>query len=144
VADLRALVRGAARGVGDGAALRASLEALPPVLDKTARLEDGLLQAELQGFVQDTRALLVRARPLVDGLAAGPAADAAKQQRVVDELQTTLRSLDGAARRAERLLGTVEAKQGAAGRLFYDEAFADDVKSVVKAVREDPVKFLLR
>jgi hypothetical protein len=144
VGDLRALVRGAARGIGDGQALQATLTALPPVLDKTAQVEDLVLQAELQAFVADARTMLARTRPIVDGLAAGPAVDAVRQQRVLDGLERTLRSLDSAALRAERLLGVVEAKKGAAGRLFFDEAVADDLKSVLKALREDPMSFLLR
>jgi ABC-type transporter Mla subunit MlaD len=144
VRDLRAVVRGAATGLGDGRALQATLQGLPPLLEKTGRVEDVVLQSELQAFVTDARAMLVRARPIIDGVAAGPAANAEQQRRVVDELESTLRSLDAAAQRADRLLGVVEAKKGAAGKLFFDEGIADDGKSVLHQLREDPVKFLLR
>jgi ABC-type transporter Mla subunit MlaD len=144
VGDLRTVLRAAAAGLGDGRALKASLEALPPVLDKAGRVEDALLQSDLAAFVGDARALLADSRPLVAGLAAGPAADAARQRVALDELQRTLRSLDAAAGRADRLLGVVEAKKGAAGRLFFDEAVADDLAGVLRELRKNPMDFLLR
>jgi ABC-type transporter Mla subunit MlaD len=148
VGDLRSLARAAATGLGDGRALRASLDALPPVLEKTGRVEDALLQdalmAELRGFVVDARAVLGKAAPLVDGLGHGPAADAAQQQRLATSAEQTLRSLDAAATRADRLLGAIEAKKGAAGKLFHDEAVADDLAGVLKELRQNPMKFLLR
>jgi hypothetical protein len=144
VTDLRALVRGASTGLGDGRALKATLEGLPPLIDKTSRVEDVVLQSELQAFVIDARAMLARARPLVDGVAAGPAGDPGQQRRLADSLERTLRSLDAAAARADRLLGVIEAKKGAAGKLFFDEQVAEDGKSVLHQLREDPVKFLLR
>jgi ABC-type transporter Mla subunit MlaD len=144
VGDLRALVRAAATGLGDGRALKASLEALPPVLEKTGRVEDVVLQSELVAFVGESRALVRRLAPLVDAVAAGPAADAARQRQVLDELQRTLRSLDAAAGRADRLLGVVEAKKGGAGKLFFDEVVADDFAAVLHELRTDPMRFLWR
>ena len=144
VEDLRALVKGAATGIGDGKALRKSLEALPPVLDKTGRVEDQLLAAELGSFLVDTRGTLKRADSLIAALNQGPAADAAEQKKLTLQLSTTLLSLDAAAKRADRLLGKIESKEGAAGKLFHDDEFAADLKAVLKAVREDPLKLLFR
>lgn len=144
VDDLRLLVRGAAVGVGDGKALRATLEKMPALLDKTGQVEDQVLAADLQAFVGDTRATLHRADALMETLAKGPAADPAQQTKLAAELSSTLRSLDGAARRADRLMTQIENKEGAVGKLWGDAAVADDLKSILKAVREDPVKFLFR
>jgi hypothetical protein len=144
VLDLRGLVRSASTALGDGRALKASLEALPPVLQKTAQVEDAVLQAELAAFIGEARGVLKRTSPLLDGLGAGPAGNADEQRRLVTQLVATLRSLDAAAVRADRLLGVVEARRGAAGRLFYDEGVADDLAGVLKALRADPLKFLLR
>lgn len=144
VDDLRALVKGAATGVGDGRALRASLEALPPVLEKTGRLEDELLAAELSGFLVDTRATLKRADALIDALNKGVAGDPTEQKKLTTQLSSTLLSLDAAAKRADRLLGKIESKEGAAGKLFHDDEFAADLKAVLKTIREDPLKLLFR
>jgi len=144
VDDLRLLVRGAAVGVGDGKALRATLEKLPPLLIKTGQVEDQVLAVDLEAFISDTRATLHRADALMDALGRGPAGDAAQQTKLATELSSTLRSLDGAARRADRLMTQIENKEGAVGKLWGDAAVADDVKSILKAVREDPVKFLFR
>ncbi|MDP2343022.1 MAG: MlaD family protein [Deltaproteobacteria bacterium] len=144
VDDLRVLVKGAAVGVGDGRALKRTLEGLPPLIEKTGRLEDGLLQAELHTFVTEARTILRRTEPMLLALEKGPAADPVLQTKLAVQLSSTLGSLDQAARRAERLLGTIEKKEGAAGKLFYDESVADDLKAVLKALREDPMKFLFR
>jgi phospholipid/cholesterol/gamma-HCH transport system substrate-binding protein len=144
VADLRLLVKGAAVGVGDGRALKSTLEGLPPVLDKTARLEDGLLQAELHTFIVDARTMLKRTEPILLALAKGPASDPVVQTRLTVQLSSTLTSLDQAARRAERLLAKIENKEGAAGQLFHDESVAGDLKAVLKGFREDPMKFIFR
>jgi ABC-type transporter Mla subunit MlaD len=147
VADLRTLVRGAATGIGDGRALRSSLEALPPVLEKTGRLEDLALspdvQGELRSFVTDARMMLQKTTPLVDALARGPAGDVDTQRRALEKLEATLVSLDAAAVRADRLLGVVEAKRGV-GRLVYDDDAADDLKAILHELRNNPMKFLLR
>ncbi len=142
--DLRQLVKGAAVGVGDGRALKSTLEGLPPVLDRTARLEDGLLQAELQTFVAEARSTLQHTEILLRALEKGPATDPLLQTKVTAQLSSTLTSLDAAARRAERLLGKIENQEGAAGKLFHDEDVAKDLKAVLKALREDPMKFLFR
>lgn len=144
VEDLRRLVKGAATGVGDGRALKSTLEGLPAVLDKTARLEDGLLAAELQTFISEVRFVVKRSDVFLQALEQGPAADPAQQSKVSMQLSATLVSLDAAARRAERLMGTIENKQGGAGKLFYDEEAAADLKILLKGVREDPLKFIFR
>ena len=144
VEDLRALVKGAAVGVGDGRALKSTLEGLPPVLDKTARLEDTLLQAELLGFIGEARATLKRTEVMLSALEKGPAADPVVQVKLATQLSSTLSSLDTAARRAERLLGKIERAEGGAGKLFNDEGVADDLKAVLRGLREDPMKFIFR
>lgn len=144
VDDLRALVKGAATGIGDGRALRATLEGLPPVLDKTGKLEDQLLAAELGAFLAETRGTLKRADTLIAALSQGPAADPAEQKKLTLQLSTTLLSLDAAAQRADRLLGKIERREGAAGKLFHDDEFAADLKALLKTVREDPLKLLFR
>jgi len=41
------------------------------------------------------------------------------------------------------VLRLVEDKRGA-GKLLVDDAFADDIKEVVRQVREDPMKLLFK
>ena len=144
VDDLRVLVKGAAVGIGDGKALKSTLEGLPPVLEKTGRLEDTLLQAELTAFVTEARTTLKRTDGLLSALEKGPASDPKLQTKVVADLTITLESLDAAARRAERLLGKIERSEGAAGQLFHDDDVAKDFKAILRGFREDPMKFIFR
>jgi ABC-type transporter Mla subunit MlaD len=143
VSDARALVRGAAHGVGDGRSLRATLAGLPAVLEKTARVEDQVLDGELPATMQELRSLLTHVGPVVDQLAASPALDPARQADTLDELRKTLRALEDVSLRAARLLSVVEAKEGAAGKLFYDEAVADDLKHVLGTLRRNPWDLVL-
>lgn len=141
--DVRALVRGARAGIGDGGPLRETLTALPPVLRATQKLEDEVLAHDVGDTLQTFQALAQRTDALLLKLDTGPVGDVAAQKKLMGELSTTLRSLDTAARQAERVLSVIDAKKGA-GKLLADDAFADDVKAVVKTVREDPVKLLFK
>ena len=143
LADVRTLVRSANTGIGNGGPLRETLAALPPVLRSTHQLEDTLLKADVATTLQTFQALARRTDTLLQELDAGPVGDVEAQKKVFAELSTTLRSLDTAARQAERVLGTIDSKTGA-GKLLVDDAFANDVKAVVKTVREDPLKLLFR
>lgn len=143
IADVRALVKGARTGIGDGGALKQTLQALPPVLASTKTLEDELVAAGLGATLGDVQALAKQTQALLTKLETGPIGDVASQRQLVQELTTTLRSLDVAARRADRVLGVLDEHKGA-GRLWRDDAFADDVKAVVKGVREDPMKLLFK
>ena len=139
MADLRALVRGAAAGLGDGQHLRKSLERLPGVLDKAEQLEAQALAADLGKLLGDARTVLGRLDGTLLALE-GDAQDAAAN----NQLRRTLISLDAAARRADRLLRMVEAHEGGAGMLFHDEDVAADLKAVLRAVRKDPLRFLIQ
>lgn len=143
LADVRALVRGARAGIGDGGALRQTLQALPPVLASTKTLEDELLAAGLGAILGDLQALARQTQALLTKLEAGPVGDVAAQRQLVLDLTATLRALDGAARRADRVLGVLDEKKGV-GRLLHDDAFADDVKTVVKEVRQNPMQLLFK
>ena len=143
IADVSALVRGARQGIGDGGALRQTLQALPPVLASTKTLEDELLAAGLGATLGEVQTLADQTQKLLARLEAGPVGDVEAQKRLASELSTTLRSLDAAARRADRVLGLVDEKKGA-GRLITDDQFADDVKSVVREVRENPMRLLFK
>ncbi len=85
-----------------------------------------------------------RADGLMQKLEQGPAGDPTQQQKLAVQLSSALLSVDGAARRADRLLMKIENREGAAGKLFHDDEFASDLKAVLKAVREDPLKLLFR
>ena len=116
-------------------AVRHSLERLPGLLDRADRLTQGLDQAGLAELVSDGRALSERVRGTLDP---------DKQEQVRRELSAALVTIDEAGRRADRLMSAVETKQGAAGKLFWDEAAASDLKAVLKGLREDPVRFFLQ
>ena len=141
--DLSALVAGARRGVGDGGALRATLTALPGVLEKTGQLEDQVLAADVTAILRDLHRVGQHADGLITTLEQGPVGDVATQKVLVTDLQRTLRSLDAAARSASLVLRLVDDKRGA-GKLLVDDAFADDLKEVVRQVREDPMKLLFK
>ncbi len=143
LADVRLLVRGARVGVGDGATLKETLAALPPVLASTRTLEDQALKSDMVGALRDMQRLAKKTEALVDAIDDGPVGNVEVQRKLVSELSMTLRSLDVAARRAEGVMRTLDEGQGA-GRLWRDDAFANDVKAVVKQVREDPVKLLFK
>jgi ABC-type transporter Mla subunit MlaD len=143
LADVRLLVRGARVGVGDGSALKDTLVALPPVLASTKALEDEALKARVGDVLGDVQRLAQKTERLVDAIDDGPIGDVATQKKLAAELSTTLRSLDTAARRADAVMRVLDEGKGA-GRLWRDDAFAADVKDVVKQVREDPMKMLFK
>jgi ABC-type transporter Mla subunit MlaD len=143
IADVSALVRGVKRGIGDGGALHETLRALPPVLLATKSLEDDLVASGLGDTLREVQVLSRHTNALLERLEAGPLNDVAAQRQLVIDLTTTLRSLDVAARQADRVLGLIDGKKGA-GRLVGDDAFADDVKAVVKGIRDNPMKLLFR
>ncbi len=125
-------------------AVRKSLERLPGVLERADRLAVGLDQAGLAELVTDARALSERLRTTLDRVDRAPLLDPDKQEQVRRELSAALVTIDEAGRRADRLMGAVETKQGAAGKLFWDEAAARDLGAVLRGLREDPVRFFLQ
>ena len=125
-------------------AVRHSLERLPGVLERADRLAQGLDQAGLATLVTDARTLSERLRATLDRVDQAPQLDPAKQEQVRRELSAALVTIDEAGRRADRLMAAVETRQGAAGKLFWDEAAAGDLKAVLKGLREDPVRFFLQ
>ncbi|MCC7072283.1 MAG: MCE family protein [Deltaproteobacteria bacterium] len=125
-------------------AVRHSLERLPGLLDRADRLTQGLDQAGLAELVSDGRALSERLRGTLERVERAPLLDPDKQEQVRRELSAALVTIDEAGRRADRLMSAVETKQGAAGKLFWDEAAASDLKAVLKGLREDPVRFFLQ
>ncbi len=138
--DLRALVHGAAVGVGDGRALRGTFDRLPGVLDATAKLESDQVPA----LLAEGKDAIARVDKALDLLDKQPAlADPHKQAQLLANVTQAMRSLDAVMKRADRLLGAVEDKRGGAGKLFWDEEAASDLHAVLKGLREDPVKFLL-
>lgn len=141
--DVSALVRGARHGIGDGGALRQTLQALPPVLQSTKALEDELLAAGLGATLGEVQTLADQTQKLLARLETGPLGDVEGQKRLAGELSVTLRALDIAARRADRVLALVDDKKGA-GRLAHDEQFADDLKMIVREVRENPMRMLFK
>ena len=143
VADVRALVRGARRGIGDGGALQQTLQALPPVLASTRALEDELLAAGVGATLGDVQRLAQQTRALLEKLESGPVGDVETQRQLARDLGVTLRALDAAARRADRVLGLIDEQKGV-GRLLQDDAFTNDVRSIVKEVRENPMQLLFK
>lgn len=143
LADLRALIHGAAVGVGDGNALRQSVDRLPAVLAKAERLEDALHEGGAGALVAEARTSLARLDHTLELVGDAPLLDPAKQEQLRVEVGAALRSLDALARRGDRLLRVVEQGEGGAGALFWDEEMAADLKAVLGGLRENPVRFLL-
>lgn len=125
-------------------AVRKSLERLPGMLERADRLALSLDQAGVAELVQDARLLSTRMHKTLDRLDQAPLLEPGKQEQLRKELSAALTAIDEAGRRADRLMNAVETKQGAAGKLFWDEAAASDLKAVLKGLREDPVRFLLQ
>ena len=142
-AELRTVIHGAAVAVGDGKNIKASVDALPKLLESTGKLEGDLDQAGVGALIVESRAVVSRLEHTLDLLEKQPLADPAKQEQLRDQLASTLRSVDAFAKRGDRLLGAVEDKKGAAGKLFWDEEAAGDLKGLLHGLRSDPVKFLL-
>lgn len=141
--DLRTLIHGAAVGVGDGSSLRRTLDRMPGVLERTEQLEQQLDDAQVGQLVVEARASLARLDKTLALLDQAPLLDAAKQEQLRVDVAAAMRSIDAAAKRADRLMGIVENKQGGAGKLFWDEQAADDLKAVLSGLRKDPVRFFL-
>jgi len=66
-----------------------------------------------------------------------------QQSALASHLEETLRTLTRVASRADRLLADVESGKGGAGKLFQDEQAADDLRAILRAFRDNPVRFLL-
>lgn len=124
-------------------ALRKTLERLPGVLDHTDALVTSLDPAAVGALVADARQTAARVQKTLDRLDQAPLLEPDKQEQLRRELSAALVAIDEAGRRADRLMAAVEKKEGAAGKLFWDEAAAADLKAVLKGLREDPVRFLL-
>ncbi|MBI1944416.1 MAG: MCE family protein [Deltaproteobacteria bacterium] len=124
-------------------AVRKSLERLPGLLERADRLALSLDQAGVAELVQDARVVSGRVQKTLDRLDQAPLLEPDKQEQLRKELSAALIAIDEAGRRADRLMAAVETKQGGAGKLFWDEAAAADLKAVLKGLREDPVRFLL-
>ncbi|OGQ18158.1 MAG: hypothetical protein A2138_27360 [Deltaproteobacteria bacterium RBG_16_71_12] len=125
-------------------AVRKSLERLPSLLERADRLTLSLDQAGVAELVADARLLSAHVQKTLDRLDRAPLLEPDKQEQLRGELSAALTAIDQAGRRADRLMSAVETKQGAAGKLFWDEAAASDLKAVLKGLREDPVRFLLQ
>jgi phospholipid/cholesterol/gamma-HCH transport system substrate-binding protein len=143
VQDLRALIHAAAVGLGDGSSLRRSLDKMPEVLERTDALAASLDEAGLGPLVVDARASLVRLDRTLELVANAPLMDASKQEALRTDVASAMRSIDAFSRRADRLLSVVEQKKGGAGKLFWDEAAADDLQALLRGLRRDPVRFML-
>lgn len=144
LADVRQLVRGAAAGVGDGAALKRTLEAAPAALVRADRLGASLEASDVQAVLAEARAAATLATALGTRLEQSPFLEATAQEELQRRLVAALDAIDGAGHRADRLLAVIEQKQGGAGRLFWDEAAADDLRGLLRGLRENPVRFLLQ
>lgn len=136
-ADLQRLVHGAATGVGDGGALRR-------VLERTDRLEETAEKADLAALVVDVRAALARVDKLAARLEGAPLLEPAKQEQLRAEVVDGMKAIAAVSKRADRLLGAVESGKGGAGKLFWDEAAADDLRALLHGMRENPVRTLLQ
>lgn len=147
MADLRTTLRSAAVGLGDGAALKRSIESLPTVLDKTARLEDAALSAEilptLGPMLRDARGTLTKLDRTLELVAQAPLLEPGQQDALRRDVTAAMRAIDAVSTRAARLLHVVEQGKGGAGKLFWDEAAAGDLRAILHALRENPVRFLL-
>ncbi|MCC7112581.1 MAG: MCE family protein [Deltaproteobacteria bacterium] len=124
-------------------ALRKTLERLPGVLDHADALVGSLDPAAMAALVADARQTAARVQKTLDRLDQAPLLEPDKQEQLRRELSAALVAIDEAGRRADRLMAAVEGKEGAAGKLFWDEPAAADLKAVLKGLREDPVRFLL-
>jgi phospholipid/cholesterol/gamma-HCH transport system substrate-binding protein len=148
IEDVRTVLRGAAVAIGDGDDLKRALSRLPGALAHVdgvaAKLDGALAETDAAALLGEARATLRRLDAVLGKLDAAPLlADPAVQEALRADLTRALVSVDALARRADRLLGTVEDRQGAAGRLFYDDAVADDLKAVLRGLREGPLRFLV-
>jgi hypothetical protein len=141
--DVRALVHGAAVGVGDGRNLRGTLDRLPHAIDSADKLAGELDAADLAGCIKEAHVALTHLEKTLEVVDQAPLLDAQKQEQLRVDTTNALKTLDASLRRADRLMAAVEEHKGGAGKLFWDEDAAADLKAVLKGVRDDPVKFLL-
>jgi ABC-type transporter Mla subunit MlaD len=143
LADLDRLVHGAAVGVGDGKVLRDVLSKLGPTLDDTRALEGELHKIDVVTLAKSGEKTLGTVDHVLAAVDGGLLTDNARQKELTQRLDTTLQALTDVSRRADRLLGVIESKQGAAGKLYFDDDVARDLKAVLRGLRDDPMKFLL-
>ncbi|MFZ9887973.1 MAG: hypothetical protein ACO3JL_10765, partial [Myxococcota bacterium] len=73
-----------------------------------------------------------------------PLASTSAQDALLRKLETSLARFDDVARRADTVLGALERGEGGAGRAFQDEALIDDLKAVLRQLRRNPMRLLLR
>lgn len=134
--DLSDLVGGLKAVVDDGKQLKT-------LLRRADRLAEGLESADLPATVADGRRTLGAVEGTLARLDRSPILVPERQEEVIRKLELLLVSLDAVSRRADKLLAQIERAEGGAGKAFHDEELVDDLKSLLRELRRNPLQILL-
>lgn len=138
--EIRDLARSVRTALGDGHSAKELLQKAHALADRGETVAGELEKANLRSVMATGQKTLDRLNGTLDGLAQSPLWPAQKQQELILQLQTTLAHIDQLSVRTERLLGQVEQGEGAAGQAFRDETLIQDLKSVLRALRDGPMR----
>lgn len=134
--DTRELVAGLRVVVADGRQAR-------ELLRRSNRLAGTLDGADLGGALTEGRETMGTVTGTLGRLEQLPALSPERQEQLIRQLDTFLRSLTQVSQRADKLLARIEAGEGGAGRAFADEELVEDLKAVLKELRTNPFQLLL-
>ena len=155
--EVRGVLGALNTALGDGSTAKAMI----PLASKTLARADGVMArldalpvedivsegrealSEGRDALGEGRSTLKKVDGALDGIAGGPLVDAKRQQQLARTFEKTFVELEVVAARADRLLKMIEQQEGAVGEAFHDKELVTDLKAVLKAFRESPMKMFL-
>jgi len=129
--------------LGDGKSTQETLKTLPVVLKKIRSWENEKGQ-ELGEILTEIRVTLKRADALWHAMDDSELQMPQGAAKLASQTQKTLKRLEQVSQRADKMLKSLEKQEGAAGQLWYDKSFAQDLKDLVKVLRHNPKSLLFK
>lgn len=140
VGEIRGLVSALRVVLGDGSGAKALLHKANHLADRGDALADDVSEADFPGLMASGKETLQRLNGTLSDLSQSPLWQARTQRELMVQVKSTLGHIDSLSIRAERLLTRIEKGEGAAGQAFQDETLVQDLKSVLRALRDGPMR----
>jgi len=115
------------------------------LVDGRAALSEGRVAlGEGREALAEGRVTLRKVDGALDDVKGGPLTDAKRQKELARTFEKTFVALEKLSLRADRLMKTIEKREGAVGKAFYDEQLTKDLKEVLGKMRENPVNLFFQ
>lgn len=138
--EIRSLVSALRVVLGDGSGAKALLQKANHLADRGDALANEFNESDFPGFMASGKETMQRLNGTLAELSDSPLWQAQTQKELVGQVTSTLSHIDRLSIRAERLLARIEKGEGAAGQAFQDETLIQDLKSVLRALRDGPMR----